>query len=76
MHAQPHTQPYLLGLGPDRPHTAPLGLSLQPGSQGLVYTQCMPNPTHPPNRPYSAPTRPEPASRGPTWPILASLPKT
>ena len=43
------TQPYLLGPGPDRPHAAPLGLSLSPGSQGLV-TQCMPNPTHPPNR--------------------------
>ena len=52
------TQPYLLGPGPDRPHTAPLGLSLSPGSQGLVFTQCMPNPTHPPNRPYSAPLGP------------------
>ena len=48
MHAPPHTQPYLLGLGPDRPHAAPLGLSLSPGSQGLVLHPMHAQPHSPP----------------------------
>ena len=59
-------------------HTHCSGLPLLRLSSTLIESQCVSNPSPAPlnpYRPYSAllgPTLPEPAPRGPTWPILVA----